>query len=129
MAGAWARDVARCNLADLGLITEMVKSLAHRLVEDENKPNPSPALVRALANATERYVDALDRVTGGSRGLDESVADLLKPQGAPGDRPAPFEHHDTKTGLRILRSTPGLPGEARPVGSSEQEAKAYPSAG
>jgi hypothetical protein len=82
MNGAWDRDVDRCNVQDLGLMHETVKSLAGLVVADENRPNIKPGAIRALAAATARYVEILDEVTNGSRGLDRSVSGILRRDGA-----------------------------------------------
>ena len=73
MDGRWSRAVASCNIKDFGMATETLKGLAHRMVADENRPNPNPALVRALAAAANQVVSALDALTHGSRGLDSAV--------------------------------------------------------
>ena len=109
MGGSWSRDVGSCNIEDLGLITQTVKSLAHRLVEDENRPNPNPTLVRALADATQTYVHALNRITGGSRGLERAVVDSLTDlEAVRAPREAPT-FHDAQTGLRIRHRLPQAP--------------------
>ena len=61
MSAAWALDVERCNIKSLSDSTFAVKSLVHRLVEDLNRPNPNPSLVRALATAAVAP-DCLDRL-------------------------------------------------------------------
>jgi hypothetical protein len=103
MAGAWGRDVAACNIKDFGVVTQTVKSLAHRLVEDENRPNPNPVVVRALADATRNYLHALDGVTGGSRGLDLAVVNSFEDLEAVRAPLVPLMFYDSKTGLRIRR--------------------------
>ena len=103
MSGAWERDVAACNIKNLVLISETVKSLARRLVEDEDRPNPNPALVRALANAAQHYVERLDAITGGSRGLDLAVVTVFRQLEAVRAPLRPLEHHDYRTGLHVLR--------------------------
>jgi len=108
MNGAWARDVTACNIKDLGVITATVKSLAHRMVEDENRPNPNPATVRALAHATQRYVEALNEVTNGSRGLDLAVATIFTGLEAVHAPLQALTYSDSRTGLRILRKVPGV---------------------
>jgi hypothetical protein len=110
MLGAWFRDVAACNIKDLSVINQTVKSLAHRMVEDD-RPNPNPAVVRALANVTRKYVEALDAVTGRSRGLDLAVANIFKQLE---DVRAPLEsltYHNSKTGLRVLRKLVEVPAQ------------------
>src|SRR5205814_258273 len=78
MSLAWLRDVQRCNAFDLGRIHQRLKSLADLVVAAEDRPNINPAVVRELAHATREYVDVLDRLTGGSHGLDGSVAQLIR---------------------------------------------------
>jgi len=78
MDGRWSRAVASCNIKDFGMATETLKGLAHRMVADENRPNPNPALVRALAAAANQVVSALDALTHGSRGLDSAVMNSFK---------------------------------------------------
>ena len=114
MGGAWGRDVASCNIKDFGLATQTVKSLAHRLVEDENRPNPNPALVRALAAATRDYVDTLDELTGGSRGLDRTVVEIFKELEAVGAPLDPLTLNDSSTGLRIHRKVVEVPQQVLP---------------
>jgi hypothetical protein len=100
MSAAWAIDVARCNIKSLTSDTLTVKSLARRLVEDENRPNPNPGLIRALATAARQYVETLDEVTGGSRGLDLAAAAALSDPAL--NPPAPLTFHDASTGLLIF---------------------------
>ncbi len=114
MGGAWGRDVATCNIKDFGLVTQTVKSLARRLVEDENRPNPNPAVIRALAAATRSYVGTLDRLTGGSRGLDRTVIETFKELEAVGAPLEPLTLNDSKTGLRIRRNVVEVPKQVLP---------------
>jgi hypothetical protein len=119
MAGAWGRDVAACNIKDLGLIVETVKTLAHRLVEDENRPNPNPTLVRALSVAAKAYVDALDVMTGGSRGLERDVVGIFEQSDVVRAPLEPYTFRDSRTGLRILRHLPHAPAQLPPDGKPE----------
>ncbi len=123
MSGAWSRDVAACNIKELGVVTQTVKLLAHQLVEDENRPNPNPAVVRALAHATQHYVEALDGITGGSRGLDLAVANIFRELEVVRAPLEPLTFHDSKTGLRILQRPVEVPAQAPPQASEESKGR------
>jgi hypothetical protein len=121
MAGSWSRDVAACNIKDFGVVTQTMKSLARRLVEDEKRPNPHPGLVRALADAARSYVHALDGITGGSRGLELAVVESFTDLAAVRAPREPLTFHDSKTGLRIRRELPEVPPQDNKRGESKSD--------
>jgi hypothetical protein len=46
-------------------------------VDLRNRPDPPPALLRAVAAGLQQYVTALDAATGGVNGLERSVASAV----------------------------------------------------
>jgi hypothetical protein len=128
MAGAWYRDVSACNIKDLGLVHQTVKSLAALVVADEGRPNINPATTRALAVAATRYVQALDDLTNGSRGLDRDAAEILRqsssvhaafePQFLPGVAGGlPMRRNVVQSPADHPRDTHGEPQATEPTGS------------
>jgi hypothetical protein len=120
MGGAWARDVASCNIKDFGEASATLKTLVHRLVADENAPNPNPAVVRALATAARRYVSTLDAMTGGSRGLDSAVVNVFKELESVRAPLDPFTLNNSDTSLRILLNQTEVPRQLPSDASDDQ---------
>jgi hypothetical protein len=106
MLPPWDRDVKSCNPRGLDVVGSGVRSLVRQLVDDLNRPNPNPVLVRAMANASRQYVEALDGMTGGNRGLEAGMAGAATLSGSGQPDLGAMEFSDVNTGLRIRVELP-----------------------